>query len=209
MVKGVSVMEGELAMAVKIPEAIPGWSPEPGLGCPRRAACALVFLGSFHRGAQPGAGGAVLIRRKDLMAPGVWKAEGKAQKLGLGALGGGPTEPWLNLGRNFAGLGVGRWLRKSRRRCSTLFTGTCRSEGKPEAAFPQGEVRVRRGRQRAKLGPREGGWVRWRMDPDAPEETNAGPSDLVVLLDASSQEASSTTPVLAPHPLNSFIVPTS
>lgn len=62
----------------------------------------------------------------------------------------------LNLGWNFAGLGAGRWLR---RLCSTLFTGTCRSEGKPEVAFPEGEVRVRRGGRRAWLGPREAGRV--------------------------------------------------
>lgn len=109
MVKGVSVMEGELAMAVKIPEAIPGWPPEPGLGCPCRAACALVFPGQPFTGepSPDGAEGAVPIRRKDSMAPWVWKAERKAQKLGLGALHGGPPESWLNLGRNFAGLGGG------------------------------------------------------------------------------------------------------
>lgn len=49
-----------------------------------------------------------------------------------------------------------------------------------------------------------GGCVRWKMGPDASEETTAGPRD-PVLSDASAQKASSRTPVLAPHSPYSLI----
>lgn len=90
--KGVSVMEGEAGDGGENTRGHPWVASRARSGVPMQSGVCAGFPGpTFHREAQPGAEGAVPIRRKDFMAPWVWKAERKAQKLSLGALHGGPV----------------------------------------------------------------------------------------------------------------------
>lgn len=138
---------------------------------------------------------------------GLGKQGGKAQKLGLGLSAEGRRNPGLTLGGTLRAWGWGGGCGRAGVAAALCLPAPVDRRGNRRRRPHRGSA-SEEGKAEGEAGTQRGG-VRWRVDPDAPEATNAGPGDLVGLLDASSREASSTTPVLAPHPLNSFIVPTS